>query len=312
MPTTRRSGRPIHYRTFGHGPPLLLLHGILGRGADWTRRGYSPALRDRATVVEIDALGHGRSAAPPDQAAYALGRRVADVVAVLDDLGAATADVWGYSMGGWLACGLARHAPERCASLVVGGWDPRGGIATAYAHFRALAPLPADVDWFDLMLRQAAAAAAADARAEANTKAGADADADHAPLRTDAEIDADARQPALLAGATAAPQHPALPAGADLAAIRRCLAALDGSTGLDADLRAANLPLLLYCGAADPYHDPMRALAETAGAPFATIPAADHLAAWRQSAPVLAAVRPFLAAKATAKATTTAAAPAAR
>lgn len=253
MPTAIQSGRPIHYEVFGHGPPLLLHHGILHhgilqRGSHWTRRGYTPALTDRHTVIEIDSLGHGASDAPHDPAAYALEQRVADAVSVLDDAGVDKVDVWGYSMGGWVACGLAARAPERCASLVVDGWDPKGGIQTAYAHFGAMLGIGRDVDWFDLLARQAAA------------------DPDQAE-----EL-----------------------AGGDRRAFRACLTALSGSVGLDAGLIAAGRPLMLYCGTADPYHDPARAIATGAGARFAAIAGADHQTAWRRADAVLPHVRPFL------------------
>jgi hypothetical protein len=52
--------------------------------------------------------------------------------------------------------------------------------------------------------------------------------------------------------------------------------------------------MLLYCGEADPYREPMRTVAEAAGARFAEVSAADHQAAWRRSGEVLAFVRPFL------------------
>jgi pimeloyl-ACP methyl ester carboxylesterase len=49
---------------------------------------------------------------------------------VLDHAGIERAHAAGYSMGGWTACGLAQVAPERFRSLVIGGWDPEGGIDT--------------------------------------------------------------------------------------------------------------------------------------------------------------------------------------
>jgi pimeloyl-ACP methyl ester carboxylesterase len=41
----------------------------------------------------------------------------------MDALGAEKAHLVGYSMGGWLSVGVAKHHPQRLASLVVGGWD---------------------------------------------------------------------------------------------------------------------------------------------------------------------------------------------
>ena len=50
--------------------------------------------------------------------------RVADVVAVLDELGIERAHVIGLSWGGRLAFGIGEYAPERARSLVIVGQQP--------------------------------------------------------------------------------------------------------------------------------------------------------------------------------------------
>ena len=124
MPFARNGGVRIHYETAGGGPALVLHHGTMGSGADWVDLGYVEALRDRHTVILIDARGHGQSDKPHDGAAYDLALRAADVVAVLDDLHLQRADFLGYSMGGWIGFGLARHFPERFNSFILGGAHP--------------------------------------------------------------------------------------------------------------------------------------------------------------------------------------------
>ncbi len=52
--------------------------------------------------------------------------RVADVVAVLDELGVERAHVVGLSWGGRLAFGMGEHAPARVLSLVIVGQQPYG------------------------------------------------------------------------------------------------------------------------------------------------------------------------------------------
>ncbi len=124
MPFARNGGIRIHYETAGSGPALVLHHGTMGSGPDWVDLGYVEALRDRHTVILIDARGHGQSDKPHDGAAYDLALRAADVVAVLDDLHLQRADFLGYSMGGWIGFGLARHFPERFNSFILGGAHP--------------------------------------------------------------------------------------------------------------------------------------------------------------------------------------------
>jgi pimeloyl-ACP methyl ester carboxylesterase len=49
-----------------------------------------------------------------------------DVVAVLDDLGVDQADFFGYSMGGGVGYAVAKYAPARIGSYIIGGAAPYG------------------------------------------------------------------------------------------------------------------------------------------------------------------------------------------
>jgi pimeloyl-ACP methyl ester carboxylesterase len=124
MPFARNDGVRIHYETAGGGPALVLHHGTMGSGPDWQDIGYVDALKDRHRLILIDARGHGQSDKPHDPAAYDLRLRAADVVAVLDDLGVPSASFLGYSMGGWIGFGLARHFPQRIDAFIIGGAHP--------------------------------------------------------------------------------------------------------------------------------------------------------------------------------------------
>jgi pimeloyl-ACP methyl ester carboxylesterase len=72
----------------------------------------------------MDVRGHGQSDKPHDPAAYVIPQQVADVVAVLDQLGLAQVHYWGYSMGAGNGFGVGLFAPERIASFILGGNDP--------------------------------------------------------------------------------------------------------------------------------------------------------------------------------------------
>jgi pimeloyl-ACP methyl ester carboxylesterase len=137
MPYVNNQGVRIYYEVQGSGPPLMLHHGTAGRHEDWDAFGYTDVLARENQLVSIDARGHGASDKLYDPAAYDLALRVSDVTAVLDDLHIERADFFGYSMGGWIGFGLARYAPQRCRSLILGG-------AHAYAEnmqpFRDLMP----------------------------------------------------------------------------------------------------------------------------------------------------------------------------
>jgi pimeloyl-ACP methyl ester carboxylesterase len=75
-------------------------------------------------LIYADHRGLGRSDKPHDPEAYAMPLRVADAVAVLDQLGIERAHFIGMSWGGRLGFGIGQHAPERVLSLVIGGQQP--------------------------------------------------------------------------------------------------------------------------------------------------------------------------------------------
>jgi len=82
------------------------------------------ALGGQFRIVCVDHRGLGRSSRPYDPEAYAMRRRVADAVAVLDELGIERAHFIGLSWGGRLGFGIGEHAPERVRSLVISGQQP--------------------------------------------------------------------------------------------------------------------------------------------------------------------------------------------
>lgn len=82
------------------------------------------ALTDEFRLIFVDHRGHGRSDKPHAADAYAMPLRVADVVAVLDELKVRRAHLLGISWGGRLCFGVGRHAPERVRSLIAIGQHP--------------------------------------------------------------------------------------------------------------------------------------------------------------------------------------------
>lgn len=124
MPYADNQGIRIHYELDGAGPPLVLHHGSAGRGGDWKDWGYVEELKRESQLILVDARGHGASDKPYDPQAYDLNLRARDVTAVLDDCNIREADYLGYSLGGWVGFGLAKYAPRRLRSMVIGAAHP--------------------------------------------------------------------------------------------------------------------------------------------------------------------------------------------
>lgn len=115
-------GFKICYRTFGSGAPMILVHGW---GSDtqqnWIDTGWVDALKADRRVIAIDVRGHGDSDKPHDSAAYSYAAMARDVLAVMDHLGIAKADLMGYSMGSFMGAWLAGHHADRFNSMILVG-----------------------------------------------------------------------------------------------------------------------------------------------------------------------------------------------
>lgn len=101
---------------------VLLHHGFASTSEiNWRRPGLVDALVESGRrVVFLDARGHGESDRPHDPAAYANGAMGRDVQALMDHLEMESFDMAGYSMGSFVALGVAASDP-RIRSMFLGG-----------------------------------------------------------------------------------------------------------------------------------------------------------------------------------------------
>ena len=129
-------GVAIHYRVAGEGPTVLLIHGWPQHSLMWHT--VAPLLVDEGyRVVAVDQRGAGASDIPVD--GYDKATMADDMVAVLDDLGAETAHVFGYDLGAGTAVALARDHAERVEKLVVSEFGLPG-----FGYEAQMSPTP---DW---------------------------------------------------------------------------------------------------------------------------------------------------------------------
>src|ERR1700681_4475270 len=117
MPKISRDGVKIHYEVHGGGPALLLTHGYSSTAAMW--RGQIEALSKHHKLVLWDMRGHGQSDYPDDRAAYSEALTVADMAALLDEVGTHSAIVGGLSLGGYMSLAFYRAHPERVRALLI-------------------------------------------------------------------------------------------------------------------------------------------------------------------------------------------------
>jgi pimeloyl-ACP methyl ester carboxylesterase len=141
MPTTRRSGLAIHYELDGSGPPLVLLHGGFSSSAFWRIDGYVDGLRDDHQLVLIDIRGHGQSDKPHEPEAYWSSVLASDVLAVLDEIGLASASLCGFSLGANTALRVAASYPDRVDAIAAIGSGP------GQVGFAGLSPEEEDDAW---------------------------------------------------------------------------------------------------------------------------------------------------------------------
>lgn len=134
MPYVDNQGIHIHYKVEGEGPPLIMQHGSASNLMEWYENGYVEQLKSSYQLILIDARGHGDSDKPHDQSAYSLALRVSDIVEVLDHLGVQKAHYLGYSMGGWIGFGMAKYAPQRIHSFMLGGAHAYADTVDAFVN----------------------------------------------------------------------------------------------------------------------------------------------------------------------------------
>ena len=110
----------LHYKIFGKGEPIIILHGLFGMLDNW--RSMARSLEEQYQCILADLRNHGKS---PHAEEIDYNLMAEDVKEVMDHLRLETVHLWGHSMGGKVAMQLALAYPERIKTLVVIDISPR-------------------------------------------------------------------------------------------------------------------------------------------------------------------------------------------
>ena len=123
------------YRVAGHGPPVVLIHGMLNSSSHW--RTVALNLASEYTVIAPDLIGHGDSAAPRGD--YSLGAHAASIRDLLAAIGVDRATIVGHSLGGGVAMQFFYQFPQRVERLVL---ISSGGLGREVSPMLRTAALP--------------------------------------------------------------------------------------------------------------------------------------------------------------------------
>ena len=109
----------IHYREFGSGKPLVILHGGWGYGI-YPFDHQIAQFANQYRILIPDRSGYGHSTRVSSEMPLDFHRRAAqETFSFLDALGIESAIQWGHSDGSVIAAMMGLIAPERCAGVIL-------------------------------------------------------------------------------------------------------------------------------------------------------------------------------------------------
>jgi pimeloyl-ACP methyl ester carboxylesterase len=155
------------YRRFGNptGTPIVLLQHFMGN-LDNYDPAISDALAEGREVILTDNAGVGLSTGRAPETVAGMAR---DAASLIDALGLEHIDLFGFSMGGYVAQQIAIDRPELVRRLILVGTGPRGGdgmgqLAPETAPLFGTVYDPQDLMWLPIFFSPSEASQAAGRR----------------------------------------------------------------------------------------------------------------------------------------------------
>ena len=114
---TDNDGVSLHYVTLGEGPVVLFVHGFPDFWYSW--REQMAALSGDFKTVAMDTRANNKSGKPDGVENYTMPHLLADVGAVIKDLGVDSVTLVGHDWGGAISWQFAMHYPQLVNKLVI-------------------------------------------------------------------------------------------------------------------------------------------------------------------------------------------------
>jgi len=120
----------IHYKDEGHGPVLILVHGVCASLHTWD--GWTQRLKDRYRIIRLDIPGFGLTGPAPDTSFYQIDEAVKLFERLVEEMKLEKFYLAGNSLGGYISWNYALKHPEKVEKLIlvdsVGFPQPLPGI----------------------------------------------------------------------------------------------------------------------------------------------------------------------------------------
>ena len=130
------NGVLLYAKSFGSGPPLLVVHGGPGASHDYFLPYLVPLARSHRLIF-LDERGSGRSQKLEDPAGYTIKNMVEDVEAVRKALRLSKVDLLGHSYGGALAQAYALKYQQNLSHLILGStWSSTKALNDIFVRMK--------------------------------------------------------------------------------------------------------------------------------------------------------------------------------